>query len=432
MFIKRSIIPIKGFLLFSILINTIASYAANSLDQKKPSFEIVPSGESSDISTITIATPNLQDKRVNLPGQNGKRLRGVHPKSHGCVDAKFEINKDIKKEFRRGLFKTPGEVYKAKIRFSNASVTIDDDLEKDGTGMRQNGSRGMAIKVFNVKGKIIERDKKRKNQDFLMINTPEFAFASVRGYKYLTEALLASEDGTNPNNLLGLVFVLAKINQWGVPFPQPTEEDLGKLNSVVKGQGGQLPAGFALQDLQELTTTLNIVLTKIRPKTVRNPLQVQYFGASSYLFGQRRAMKFSAVPDELVAQAKFNIPPENPSPDYLREDLARIMKQKQPIVYNFKIQVRNRKDGFGKNQELIENTSTTWAKKGISELDQYANVAKITISAPQDISSKKALQECKNLAFTPWHSLMAHKPIGGINRLRRSVYTSSAAHRGTK
>ena len=432
MFIKRSIIPIKGFLLFSILINTIASYAANSLDQKKPSFEIVPSGESSDISTITIATPNLQDKRVNLPGQNGKRLRGVHPKSHGCVDAEFEINKNIAKKFQRGLFKTPGEVYKAKIRFSNASVTIADDLEKDGAGMRQNGSRGMAIKVFDVKGKIIEKDKKRKNQDFLMINTPEFAFSSVRGYKYLTEALLASEDGTNPNNLLGLILVLAKINQWRVPFPQPTEEDLGKLNSVVKGQGGQLPAGFALQDLQELTTTLNIVLTKIRPKTVRNPMQAQYFGASSYLFGKRRAMKFSAAPDKSVAQPKFNIPPDNPSPDYLREDLAKTMKQKQPIVYDFKIQVRNKKDGFGKNQELIENTSTTWAKDGISELDQYENVAKITIPVPQDTSSKKALQECKNLAFTPWHSLMAHKPIGGINRLRRSVYTSSASHRGTK
>ncbi len=98
-------------------------------------------------------------------------------------------------------------------------------------------------------------------------------------------------------------------------------------------------------------------------------------------------MKFSAAPDELVAQPKFNIPPDKHSPDYLRENLAKIMKQKQPIIYNFKIQVRNRKDSFDKNQELIENTSTTSAKKGVSELDQYENIAEITISALQYTSS---------------------------------------------
>jgi len=432
---SKSLILIKGFLLLLVIIHTTTLYAEHAPYRKGVSFENIPPGENGDISTITKATPELQDKRINLPGQDGKLLRGVHPKSHGCVDATFEINKDINKEFQRGLFRNPGKVYKAKIRFSNASVKVADDLEKDARGIRQNGSRGMAIKVYDVDGKMIERDKKRKNQDFLMINTPEFAFASVRGYKFLTETLLASEDGTNPSSLFALVVVLSQINQWGLPpFPQPTEIDLAKLKQAAEGSAGklQIPARFSVQDLQELTTTLNIVFTKIQPKTVRNPAQEQYFGASSYLFGPKRVMKFSAAANPSVAQVKFNIPPDDPSVNYLRKALAASMGEKQTLIYDFKIQVRDQKDGFGKNQELIENTSTTWAKDGISEIDQYQNVAKITISAPQDVSSEKAVQECEDLAFTPWHSLRAHQPIGGINRLRRSVYDSSAYHRLSK
>lgn len=40
------------------------------------------------------------------------------------------------------------------------------------------------------------------------------------------------------------------------------------------------------------------------------------------------------------------------------------------------------------------------------------------------------VEACEEMAFTPWHALTAHQPLGGINRLRRQVYLGSAIHRG--
>ena len=80
----------------------------------------------------------------------------------------------------------------------------------------------------------------------------------------------------------------------------------------------------------------------------------------------------------------------------------------------------------GQDASLIENATTTWP----DELAGYDNVARITIPVPQQPDTQQAINDCEKLAFTPWHSLAAHRPIGGINRLRQKVYDSSAEHRG--
>ena len=36
--------------------------------------------------------------------------------------------------------------------------------------------------------------------------------------------------------------------------------------------------------------------------------------------------------------------------------------------------------------------------------------------------SKEALTACENLSFTPWHTLLEHRPIGGIQRARKEIY----------
>ena len=87
-------------------------------------FENIPTGESAQIAKIAQLTPELQDKRSVLPEQKGIVLRGVYPKSHGCVSAEFVINQDICKEYQVGLFAHPGRRYRAQIRFSNASVKL--------------------------------------------------------------------------------------------------------------------------------------------------------------------------------------------------------------------------------------------------------------------------------------------------------------------
>lgn len=125
--------------------------------------------EHSLIEEITRLTPILQDSRAVL--QDGAVLRGFHPKSHGCVSAKFIVNQDIEERFQVGLFASPGKIFDARVRFSNASVRREHDLKN---GM--NDSRGMAIKVVDVEGDMLSEDDGQSNQDFLMINTPAFPF----------------------------------------------------------------------------------------------------------------------------------------------------------------------------------------------------------------------------------------------------------------
>lgn len=412
--------------LIRITVIVLAGIGLNACEIKQQksgaeNFEQIPAGESTKIARIAGQTIELQDKRRLLPEQKGKLLRGVHPKSHGCVSAEFKINTDIAKEYQLGLFANPGKKYAAQIRFSNASVKVAHDLE-DG----KNGSRGMAIKVYDVTGKMLLPDGGRKNQDFLMINTPEFAFGDVRSYQFLTDALHASQHGNNADSLLSLVIILAKINQTPPPFPIPTEQDLNKLEAFLASNNQQLPEGFNLTDLIDLTSTLNIVLTRIQAQTVRNPLQIPYFGAATFMFGPNHVMKFSVAPDPSTTQPVFTVPPGE---NYLSEALTQTMQGSAQINFDFRIQLRDQNADFGPQQRLIENTTTTWDTSDKKEIESYVNVAKLIIRAPQQPDSNAAKVACEKLAFNPWHSLAAHQPVGGINRLRKSVYTSSAIHR---
>ena len=75
-------------------------------------------------------TTELQDKRTQHRNQKNKLRRGVHAKSHGCLKATFTVSPDLPEKFQVGLFAKPGETYDALIRYSNAAVLIEDDLER--------------------------------------------------------------------------------------------------------------------------------------------------------------------------------------------------------------------------------------------------------------------------------------------------------------
>ncbi|MCZ6841492.1 MAG: catalase family protein [SAR324 cluster bacterium] len=341
-------------------------------------FEYIPDpqGEAAQINEIAELTKQLQDMRY--PDAQ-KKLRGVHPKSHGCVKAQFEVLPDLDEQFQVGLFAQAGKKYDALIRFSNASVRVEPDLKGDA-----NGSRGMAIKVLGVEGTVLIDDQGKENQDFLMINTPAFAFANVEDYLRLTKIILEYND---------------------VP-----DRFFAPLQFDVPGITGE-------QKLRILNSFKIVQIIKAKP--VANPLDVQYFSAAPFLFGPDRVMKFSAAPE---GGEKPQVLPGNPSDDYLREALTATLEGNVDVVFDFKVQVRGKEEGLG-----IEDATSIWDDKQFP----FVNMAKITIRAPQrDINTPKALERCENLVFNPWHSLAAHQPLGGVNRLRKPVYLSSAEHRG--
>jgi hypothetical protein len=89
-------------------------------------------------------------------------------------------------------------------------------------------------------------------------------------------------------------------------------------------------------------------------------------------------------------------------------------------VFEFKIQLQTDPDCM-----KIEDASSEW--------DEAVSVPIVaaTIRIPQQDAAaiRAAIRQCEHLSFNPWHSLAEHRPMGGINRLRRAVYEESFAKR---
>jgi hypothetical protein len=230
-------------------------------------------------------------------------------------------------------------------------------------------------------------DNGAHNQDFLMINQPVFAFANTEDYLRLDRVL--DRDNDVASGFFAPLFI---------PDPSVTEEQK-----------------------QRIGNSLKIIKEDIQKTDVGNPLGIQYFSAAPFLFGPDRVMKFSAKPCTEVPPA--HSPPKPRPENYLCDALTETMSENEDLHFDFMLQVRREGDDFGKDNELIENASSKWE-------DDFVKVAKITIPMPQpDVNSEENKAHCEKLAFTPWHSLVEHQPIGSINRLRKSVYQASAEHR---
>lgn len=365
-----------------------------------------PDKEAQQIAETTDLTIKLLDKRYPPPAPI---LRGVHPKSHGCVKASFTINPDIAPELQVGLFATPGRQFAAYIRFSNAAALVGPDtVETDPVShlpVEEHGSRGMAIKVLDVGGEVLIDDNGANNQDFLMINQPMFAFANTEDYLRLDRVLLRD------NDIAAGFFAPLQLQL----NPQLKEEQKRAIQAYIEAEN------ITPDAMSRMADSLKIIKGIIQKTDVGNPLGIQYFSAAPFLFGADRVMKFSAKPCALVPPLQS--PPKPRPENYLRTALTETMESSQPLEFDFMVQVRSDADG---DDLGIENASSLWDEAK----HPFIKVAKIVIPTPQiDVDSETHQAHCEKLAFTPWHSLAAHQPIGSINRLRKSVYQASANHR---
>ena len=72
----------------------------------------------------------------------------------------------------------------------------------------------------------------------------------------------------------------------------------------------------------------------------------------------------------------------------------------------------------------IEDTSVQWSE----DISPFETVATVRVE-PQDFDTREQNLACDNLSFNPWHALPEHRPIGGINRLRKAVYEAVSVYR---
>jgi hypothetical protein len=96
----------------------------------------------------------------------------------------------------------------------------------------------------------------------------------------------------------------------------------------------------------------------------------------------------------------------------------------KPVRFKFQIQKRDLKSLQIPTD--IEDACTEWPEATFPFID----VATITI-LPQEFDSAEQRAACEKLVFTPWHGLQEHRPLGGINRMRKAVYEASSQFRHT-
>lgn len=73
----------------------------------------------------------------------------------------------------------------------------------------------------------------------------------------------------------------------------------------------------------------------------------------------------------------------------------------------------------------LEDPSVEWPE----QLSPYVTVATLR-TEPQSAWNEDPARVVDDLAFSPWHGLQAHRPLGAINRVRLGAYEMSASFRG--
>jgi hypothetical protein len=229
--------------------------------------------------------------------------------------------------------------------------------------------RGMAIKLMGVQGKkLLEAEADATTHDFVMINHPVFFIDTAANYVTFTK----DAQGGDP-----LAYFI------GIRSP---------LSWHLKGA--------------------KIAETMFVKKTV-NPLETQYFSMAAYLFGDK-AIKFSAKP---CASREGVLEPTS-SPDFLAENMERSLKDGAGC-FELMVQLQTTP-----KEMPVEDPTETWSEKA----SPFVKVAHIEIPS-QAFRSEEQMKLCENLSFTPWHALPEHRPLGGINRLRKVVYETISSLR---
>ena len=106
------------------------------------------------------------------------------------------------------------------------------------------------------------------------------------------------------------------------------------------------------------------------------------------------------------------------SSNFLSENMAQTLSQGKAC---FELMAQ-----FQADQEAnpIEDPRIEWEEN----VAPMRKIATIDIFK-QTFNSKEQMAFCENLSYTPWHALPAHRPLGGINRVRKKVYENISALR---
>lgn len=290
---------------------------------------------------------------VRATWQPGAAQRFGQTKTLGVLRGTFTVRPDLPPHLARGVFARP-RTYRAWIRFSGPGPYAPPDLEDFGQCCA-------AIKLLDVPGHKLMPDE-RRTQDLLLVSPPSFLTANVRENLKLQRHARARTglfyflDPRDPHLLIGLLqFLYSRVHS--------------------------------------------------------SPLETRYHSTVPFLLGEGQAVQYSLRPR---SSERTRIP-ARPSPDYLREAMARTLADGD---WSFDLFVQTQRDP---HRMPIEDASVTWPER----LSPPVPVGELRLPA-QRFDSDEQLRFADELRFNPWHSLPEHRPLGSQNRARRRIYEAMA------
>jgi len=220
--------------------------------------------------------------------------------------------------------------------------------------------RGFAIKIMGVKGDRFQtQNEEKETQDFVLISYPVMPLGTVRLFH---DAVYYSIKWSP------LVFISRLV----------------------------------------LTGNFHIIneLRKARQNQT-SPLDIRYWSTTPYICGTENVVKYSLVP---TSNTKSSLPPIL-TDNYLTENMEKHLAANE-ASFDFMIQVQ--KDPI---RMPVEDAGVEWSERE----SPFIKVASLRIPS-QAFRTTEREELAEDLSFSPAHSLIVHRPIGGVNRARVEIY----------
>lgn len=311
---------------------------------------------------------------------SGHATRSVHAKSHGLLRARLQVLDGLAPELAQGLFAVPAG-YDAVMRIS----TIPGDMLDDKVSV----PRGMAVKVIGVPGTQLssldaeDGEPPAATQDFVLVNGPAFLAPSAK--KFLGSLkLLAGTTDKAPRLKQALSTVLQGAEK--------ALEAVGGESGTLKSLGGH-------------------------PET--HVLGETYYSQAPILYGAYMA-KVALVPvsPELAALRGAHVDLDG-KPNGLRDAVVAFFSR-HAATWEVRIQLCRDIATMP-----LEDSSVAWPE----EDSPYLPVARLTALPQAGWSEALSRAVDDGMAFSPWHGVLEHRPLGSIMRVRKAAYAMSARFR---
>jgi hypothetical protein len=335
-----------------------------------PSVEVPEKDEQKNQSELietllSISKTTLKDEH--------EALRAVHAKSHGLLKATLIVADALPETLAQGLFAKPGR-YDAVIRLSSAP----GDLLPDTVSTHH----GFGLKVKGVAGERLP-DAEPDTQDFLFANGKAFNAPTLGAFLKNLKLLAGTTDKAE-----GLKVALSTV--------------LRAIETTLESAGGQ-----------------SALLTSLGGHPASHILAEEFFTQVPIRYG-----------DYIVKLGLFPATPEQASLVGSEVDLGAEFDAHRQAVRSY---LASSAAAWELSVQLctdletmpVEKPNVAWPE----DKSPYVTVARIEAAPQNSYTGDMAAAVDKGASFSPWNGLVAHRPLGAINRVRKAVYEASARFR---